>query len=858
MVATRRGVLVSSPSKSDSDATSAAQATPSIGRRTRRTANLPESPMQTTVEEASSQLKKLAHNITAQNSARKRCTRASRLHSPDKPCTPVGSVHEGEISDMDSCCSALSDIEAPVTHKSARRQQHVVTKEEDGSEVESCSSVASVAKIRRSTRKKPNSEALDSASEVKDDKTEGLCTPVVSQRSKGTRTARRQNIEESEMSEADSITGDVSQSTTRRSTRIRRKPDAPLNLDENLESSQSKAPTTRRTRATRVRAETVSEPMSCDSEGFESGPSYSRAAYGRKKCTSLSIDSDSDVTDVGRVETPSSSRTGSGSSNQQVSVLAVSSKKLSVVLEKNIVPPEENSVNDSRLENTVIEKDAECTLIEEDANQEDQTPLQKSTPEGSSVNSHIESIPKTDGSAVMVEDHQEELPTESIVDKASEMEIIQETDEALEQSKPLQSATATGTCHSQTTGVKDEDMQVAIANTDILDNNKQQEDGNDDVEMPEEAMESSSVYGGVKSIGESVRQIEAQEEPVQGTSSQQHQSPEEQFPEQPPQGAVVQNISLLDSSDDDEDDDDDDVADEIRESSGDEEEDLGTNEEIDHPRKTKVTKAVDGLFMIDTRPGQEADEQYYKEGLGQEDQTAQKSAEEEEDEFVDEEGDDDDDDAADILFSSRDPNVKVLSSRIDPGIRMKELGGLYISFDGSKSKPVSSSQQKPKEKKIQDEVMKKSVIGPDFEKKEAVPPYKESKQALKLKRRAERAKTTGDAWFNMKAPEITPELKGDLQLLKMRGSIDPKRFYKKNDRDGFPKYFQMGTVVNNPVDFYHSRITKKDRKRTMVEELLADADFRQKNKKKFQAIMAEKAAKATGRRHKMKSKFHKK
>lgn len=33
------------------------------------------------------------------------------------------------------------------------------------------------------------------------------------------------------------------------------------------------------------------------------------------------------------------------------------------------------------------------------------------------------------------------------------------------------------------------------------------------------------------------------------------------------------------------------------------------------------------------------------------------------------------------------------------------------------------------------QVMKKSVIGADFEKKDAVPPYQESKQALKLKRR---------------------------------------------------------------------------------------------------------------------------
>ncbi len=38
--------------------------------------------------------------------------------------------------------------------------------------------------------------------------------------------------------------------------------------------------------------------------------------------------------------------------------------------------------------------------------------------------------------------------------------------------------------------------------------------------------------------------------------------------------------------------------------------------------------------------------------------------------------------------------------------------------------------------------------------------------------------------------------------------------------------FQVGTVVDSPVDFYSSRIPKKQRKRTMVEELLADAEFR--------------------------------
>uniref|UniRef100_A0A674DC61 Fcf2 pre-rRNA processing C-terminal domain-containing protein n=1 Tax=Salmo trutta TaxID=8032 RepID=A0A674DC61_SALTR len=171
--------------------------------------------------------------------------------------------------------------------------------------------------------------------------------------------------------------------------------------------------------------------------------------------------------------------------------------------------------------------------------------------------------------------------------------------------------------------------------------------------------------------------------------------------------------------------------------------------------------------------------------------------------------------------------MKELSSRIDPGLRVKELGGLYINFDGSKSKTVSNSLKKLKEQKSQDELMKKSVIGPELEKRDAVPPYRESKQAAKLKRKEEREKTTGAGWFNMRAPEMTEELKGDLKALKMRGEMDPKRFYKKNDRDGFPKYFQVATVVDSPVDFYHSRVPEKDRKITMVEELLADAEFRQ-------------------------------
>uniref|UniRef100_UPI00398F8073 deoxynucleotidyltransferase terminal-interacting protein 2 isoform X2 n=1 Tax=Pristiophorus japonicus TaxID=55135 RepID=UPI00398F8073 len=266
------------------------------------------------------------------------------------------------------------------------------------------------------------------------------------------------------------------------------------------------------------------------------------------------------------------------------------------------------------------------------------------------------------------------------------------------------------------------------------------------------------------------------------------------------------------------------------------------------------------LFVIDTQPGIDQGAKYYldsseKEDSGESGEEAgdidDESDEEEKDDFIDEEEDDED-----ILKTK--PSLIDLSSSIDPGLNLKELGGLYISFDADKQGPDSKAFKKLKEKKKKDdELLANSILTPEFEKQECVPPLKESVRQLKKKRREERAKTTGDGWYNMKAPDLTDELKNDLRALKMRAAINPKRFYKKNDRDGFPKYFQVGKVLDNPVDFYHSRVPKKQRKRTMVEELLADAEFRRYNKKKYQQIIAEKAALAAGKKIHKKKKFRK-
>ncbi|XP_026200595.1 deoxynucleotidyltransferase terminal-interacting protein 2 [Anabas testudineus] len=888
MVATRRGVRVYSPSKTES---SDVQATPSTARRTRRTAK--EADGLTQDAETSSQPNKCEEGppTSSPTSSVKRCTRASRLHSPELPSTPVGSTHEADMSDLESCCSAVSDIEPLVTRIRGRKRQPrtVGQEEEDISEVESCSSAVSASKAvrssRRSTRKKTLPESPDSACVEKEDvkadqvlETES-CSSVVSEskrvtrsqrKSARTRSSAKQLTEDSEVSDADScmssVSGaDISRSAYRRATRsVRRTGPIPMHLDEPLESCQSPATPGRRTRAARGKpaaSADVSEPQSCESEGFESGPTYSMATRRRTKTASSKVmDSESELTDghspagspcsVQGRGTPCSSRTGSGNSSRGTRASRRTVKDLSVVVEKVGEPSEEDSsLNDSRLESTVIAMDADCTLLEEE---KEVNVISEGESHVSSLISDMAGCEEAAGRepAVITKDQQEELSTENNDRDTSEMEVMQEIIPSSKPTKPCQSVTVT-ICDkaSEITEEKVEAVEVADVDAHSSQGDKAQP-------SVVEKMEVSTLNTDDEQVADS---SELQSESIRVTSKQQHKITVDCDSEQQPKDVIVQNakvISLLESSDDE-----DEYDEEEEEVDGSEEEDVEYREGergILSKKSESASTSVERLFMIDTRPGQEADEQYYKERSREQEEEAEQEAQDEE--FVDEEGDDDDDDDedAEILYSSRNPLSKELSSRIDPGIRVKALGGLYINFDGSKSKPVSGSLLKRKEKKIQDEVMKKSVIGPDFEKKDAVPPYSESKQALKLKRREERGKSTGDGWFNMKAPEISQELKGDLQVLKMRGSVDPKRFYKKNDRDGFPKYFQIGTVVDSAVDFYHSRVPKKERKRTMVEELLHDAEFRQNNKKKYQNIMIEKAAQGAGRRNKKKNKFHKK
>lgn len=45
--------------------------------------------------------------------------------------------------------------------------------------------------------------------------------------------------------------------------------------------------------------------------------------------------------------------------------------------------------------------------------------------------------------------------------------------------------------------------------------------------------------------------------------------------------------------------------------------------------------------------------------------------------------------------------------------------------------------------------------------------------------------------------------------------------------------------MDSPLDYYNNRLTRKERKRTLVDELLADAEFNKYNKRKYREIIEE-------------------
>ena len=96
----------------------------------------------------------------------------------------------------------------------------------------------------------------------------------------------------------------------------------------------------------------------------------------------------------------------------------------------------------------------------------------------------------------------------------------------------------------------------------------------------------------------------------------------------------------------------------------------------------------------------------------------------------------------------------------------------------------------------------------------------------KKRKREENKNSTGPKWFNMKAPELTTELKQELKAVQLGRLSEPFQFHKKSDRKGYAKFFQIGTIQDNILDGKANRLKKSEVKNRIAEQLL-DFDLEQ-------------------------------
>ncbi|KAA0714223.1 Deoxynucleotidyltransferase terminal-interacting protein 2 [Triplophysa tibetana] len=818
MVATRRGTRVGSPVKNINDEISGPTVPTPSTRSTRHRSVMEEkhSPELTGDSQPDEEKDECTAPSIPASPLKRETRRSTRLFAVKKQ---PDSTHEADVSESESCCSVASHVKVtPRTRRRTPTRERPKTPTKDEvSEAESFSSAVSPPRSRRaprSLRKRVQTPAVSDPPKTNDDDLSdaGSCSSVVSlskvlDTRRITRSRRRTAMLGAELnpSDPDSCSSNVSGllgSMVRRSARNQKgKPTEPipLNLEETTDTPSSLVSNRLRDRRGRTKSEPGKE--ACDSDECMSGPSTSpwRSRRQVKRDTVGESDSESVPTDVCTSQDSTSSLKGRGTPCSSRTGSASSNGAMTM---------------------TRTRSKARVIMVQEERECEERKPL-----------------PLQCESVVTLDEEDKEKPVDS---------IMTDTSEALE-------CTMTEETASDITLVLDQDESAESS-------------FHADVEIQEH-----------KSTPETVCAVSVSEKADSETQAHQETAVDEMVATVANDGDVAMennepefvkaNLAVEDQANCDAD----------LEAAGpspdeknatDVEERVVCEEDVVVNRDANkiVTASMDetSVLLIDgeneERPSSSTHtqsdlttaEQPFKISPPIKEMTSLLDSSE--DEESPDEGDEEEEEGAsqEAVDGVSDEEIRC----IDEGLNVKDLGGLYISFDG-KQKSLSSGLKTQKNQSKVDELLKKSVIVPDFEKKDAIPPYRESKHAAKLKRKAEREKTTGDGWFNMKAPELTEELRNDLKALKMRSAMDPKRFYKKNDREGFPKYFQVGTVVDSPVDFYSSRIPKKQRKRTIVEELLADAEFRSNNKNKYQEIMNDKAAHGAGKKYK-KNKFHKK
>uniref|UniRef100_A0A183B1I7 Fcf2 domain-containing protein n=1 Tax=Echinostoma caproni TaxID=27848 RepID=A0A183B1I7_9TREM len=87
---------------------------------------------------------------------------------------------------------------------------------------------------------------------------------------------------------------------------------------------------------------------------------------------------------------------------------------------------------------------------------------------------------------------------------------------------------------------------------------------------------------------------------------------------------------------------------------------------------------------------------------------------------------------------------------------------------------------------------------------------------------------------------IRREDREDLEVIRMRRALSTETHVRRSDTKA--KYFQKGVVVDDPGSFY-DRLPRKQRGKTIVDELLANAELMRQQRRRYSKIERENAEK---------------
>jgi hypothetical protein len=148
--------------------------------------------------------------------------------------------------------------------------------------------------------------------------------------------------------------------------------------------------------------------------------------------------------------------------------------------------------------------------------------------------------------------------------------------------------------------------------------------------------------------------------------------------------------------------------------------------------------------------------------------------------------------------------------------------------DTQKAAPVRSIWKGKSANPIEEAQMSSSIYD---SKKSAVSPLVPGK--------TKKERTLGKGWFDMKPTGMDSGLKADIKMVEMRNYLDPKRFYKNPDK--IRKVLHTGTVVEGAAEYKTARMTKKERKTSLVGEIIADKQIKDYTKRKYVELQNDKA-----------------